>query len=214
MLPQLAALVALTALVGLVTSLQSDRLLLLGELVAREANEAILDVSAAARYEDFEDDAFHDDLERARYNASARPILMVNSLLGALNAGFGALGLMAALFAIHPLLVPLAAAALVPVWIATTGNSKAYYRFAVGLTPRDRERNYIHGALSQKDYAAEVRVFQLASFLRRRHDALYDERVRELRRVVRGRTRRSLAAGLASFVLERRRHRFPRLAHA
>ena len=200
-IPQLAALIALTAVVGVVTSLQSDRALLLGELVAREAHGAILDVASAVAYEDFEDASFHDGLERARYNASARPMLMVNSLLGALNAGLGALGLTVALLAIHPLLVPLAAAALVPVWLATTGNSKAYYDFAVAMTPRDRQRTYLHGALSQKDYAAEVRAFQLAPFLRGRHDALYDERVGELRRVVRGRMRRSLAAGAVSFVL-------------
>lgn len=200
-IPQLAALIALTAVVGVVTSLQSDRALLLGELVAREAQAAILDVASAVAYEDFEDASFHDGLERARYNASARPMLMVNSLLGALNAGLGALGVTVALLAIHPLLVPLAAAALVPVWLATTGNSKAYYDFAVAMTPADRQRTYLHGALSQKDYAAEVRAFQLAPFLRGRYDALYDERVGELRRVVRGRMRRSLAAGAVSFVL-------------
>ena len=200
-IPQLTALIALTAVVGVVTSLQSDRVLLLGELVARQAQGAILDVASAVAYEDFEDPSFHDGLERARYNASARPMLMVNSLLGALNAGLGALGLTVALLAIHPLLVPLAGAALVPVWLATTGNSKAYYDFAVAMTPRDRERTYLHGALSQRDYAAEVRAFQLAPFLRGRHDALYDERVAELRRVVRGRMRRSLAAGIVSFVL-------------
>jgi ATP-binding cassette, subfamily B, bacterial len=200
-LPQLCALVALTAVVGVVTSLQSDRLLLLAELVGREAQGAVLDVSSAVDYADFEDPSFHNGLERARYNAGARPTTMVTSLLQGMSAGLGALGLTIGVLAIQPLLVPLAIAALVPVWLATTGNSKAYYDFAVAMTPRDRLRTYIHHALSTKDAAAEVRVFQLAPFLRGRHDALYDERIDGLREVVKFRMRRSLVAGAISFVL-------------
>lgn len=200
-LPQLAALLAVTAVLGIATSLQYDRSLLLSELVARRAQQVLLDVSSSVGLEAFETPSFHDGLERARYNAASRPMLMVNGLLMSLNAGFGMVGVAAAMFVIEPMLVPLALLAMVPVWLSTSLNSKAYYDFSVRMTPRDRERTYLHGLLSQKEPAAEIRAFGIAGFLRRRHDDLHDERIGELRKLVAGRQRRSLRGGLASLVL-------------
>jgi ATP-binding cassette subfamily B protein len=51
------------------------------------------------------------------------------------------------------------------------------------MTPRDRERRYLAETLSDRDAAKEVRAYGLFPFLGARHDRLWAERIRELRRV-------------------------------
>jgi hypothetical protein len=51
------------------------------------------------------------------------------------------------------------------------------------MTPRDRERQYLAGLLSDRDAAKEIRALNLSQFLRNGHRSLYDERISELRRV-------------------------------
>src|SRR5439155_9419395 len=122
----------------------------------------------------------------------------VNGLLGTLSAGFGVVGSGVALFAVQPLLVPVALVAIVPMWLGATSNSKALYRFSVEMTPLDRERTYVENVLSSKDLAKEVRAFALTRFFRGRFESLYDRRLVARRRLMATRLRRSLLATLAS----------------
>ncbi|MEO5680633.1 MAG: ATP-binding cassette domain-containing protein, partial [Acidimicrobiales bacterium] len=88
-----------------------------------------------------------------------------------------------------------------PLWVATTRNGRAAYDFAYGMTAADRERAYLQEALTGSAEAKEIRLFSLATFLRRRYDDLYGRRIAELRLVAGRRMRRSLAAnGVATVV--------------
>ena len=58
------------------------------------------------------------------------------------------------------------AAVLLPAWLAASRRGEAFYRFFWRWTPRDRERNYVAGLLSDRDAAKEVRAFGLAPYLR------------------------------------------------
>jgi ATP-binding cassette subfamily B protein len=91
--------------------------------------------------------------------------------------------------------------AYVPIWVATARNSRSWYRFGWGMTPADRKRQYLGAALAGKEFAQEVRAFDLAGHLRRRYDALCDERLAEVRAVTCTRLRRSLVASVASSAL-------------
>jgi ATP-binding cassette subfamily B protein len=66
------------------------------------------------------------------------------------------------------------------------------------MTPNERERMYLTSVMLERDAAKEVRAFQLAPFLRRRYDRLFDERMVELRALARRRTVRSLIGALTS----------------
>jgi hypothetical protein len=63
---------------------------------------------------------------------------------------------------------------------------------------RDRERGYLMGILTGRDPAKEVRAFDLAGYLRRRWERLFDERLSELRDVSRRQLWFSLAANVGS----------------
>jgi len=126
---------------------------------------------------------------------------MTNSLLMLTGGMIGVLGLLAALFALQPLLVPFVLLAYLPVWLATVRNSRTSHRMGWRMTPSDRKRQYLGMTLTGKYFAQELRAFDLAGHLRRQYSALYDVRIDEVRHVTRTRLRRSLLASVASSVL-------------
>ncbi|MDQ3972883.1 MAG: ABC transporter ATP-binding protein/permease, partial [Actinomycetota bacterium] len=120
----------------------------------------------------------------------------VQGLLGLAGGGLGAAGTVVALSALQPLLVPLALAGAVPLWMAAAKSGQVFFRFAYELTPADRRRQYLYGLLTGKEPAKEVRAFGLVGLLRDRHRRLYDQRIAELRRTARRRMRLSLLGSL------------------
>jgi ATP-binding cassette subfamily B protein len=187
-LPWALALAGVAAAQLFVAAVLRERQQILGELVNRHVEEQVLDVSAAVELEAFETPAFHNRVQRARMQRH-QPLNLVYGLTGLANAAFGIAAIVVALAAIEPLLIPLVAAVLAPAWLAASRRGEAFYRFFWRWTPRDRERNYVAGLLSDRDAAKEVRAFGLAPYLRARYRVLYDERLADLREV----TRRQLA---------------------
>ncbi|MEO6628283.1 MAG: ABC transporter ATP-binding protein, partial [Aquihabitans sp.] len=194
--PSLLLLVAITSLIALAAAVLRELSALLTELVSREATGRILEVACAVDLEAYETPAFHDRLERARFNANNRPVMAVNGLLGMANAVVATIGVAIGLFVLHPLLVPVTLVAVVPLWLAESRNGRAYYRFAVEMTPIDRERAYLANTLSSKDRAKEVRAFSITGFLRGRFDELYARRIERLRALVRSRLRTALLGSI------------------
>jgi ATP-binding cassette subfamily B protein len=127
-----------------------------------------------------------------------RSMQIVNGLLGLVGAAAAAAGVVLALASFQPLLLPLVLLGYVPLWIAASRNSRDYYDFAFQMTPNDRMRMYLQHLLLERNPAKELRAFQLAPFLRRRYDSLYDDRIAEARSVARRRTWRSLLGALTA----------------
>jgi len=196
--PGIVLLVVITALMAVAAAIQSERALLLGELVARRAQDDVLEVATAVDLAAFESAAFYDRLERARWNAGARPLMAVNGLVQSLAGLLGTAGVGVALLTIHPVLLPLAVVALVPAGLATAANSRTLHAFSLAMTSGDRERHVLYTTLAGREHAKEVRSFALAGFLRRRHGDLHAARIGALRRVVRTRLGRALLAVLAA----------------
>ena len=196
-LPEVIVLAAVSVALAVTQAIVNRQHQLLIELTARHAWGRILDVACAVELADFDDPSFHDRIARAHAGAF-RANMVVHASLGLARAAAGVLGSVAALAALQPLLLPLAALALVPAMMVSGKRAEAYYRFAFSMTPRDRERQYLAELLADRDAAKEVRAMQLAGFLRARHDRLYDERIRELRAVANRQLRWSLLAALAS----------------
>ncbi len=176
-------------------AVQRERQEILGELMSRHIEQQVLDVSAAVDLLAFETPSFHNRIQRMRMSGP-QPLNLVFGLSGLVRAGVGVVGVLIALVAIEPLLVPLICLVFLPAWLVASRRGEAFYRFFWRMTPRDRERNYLASVLTGRDEAKEVRAFGLADYLRARHDALYDERIAELRTVARRQLRNSLVANL------------------
>ncbi len=200
-LPALAVLVAISVVLDLASAVEAEQTRVLAELVGRRALERVLDVSTRVDLLAYESPEFYDRLMRARSQGQFRSLQVVNGLLGVVGAGVAAVGIVIALAALQPLLLPFVLLGYVPLWIVASRNSRDFYRFHHGMTPNERQRSYLTQVLTGRGAAKEVRSFQLARFLRGRYDRLYDERIAELRSLARRRTLRSLVGAVTSAVV-------------
>jgi ATP-binding cassette subfamily B protein len=193
LVPAIALLVGTGVLLGAIEALAAHQQRYLSELVANHTYERIVDVASSVDLASFEDPEFYDQLMRARTAALSRPVAVVNGLTGLIMSLLTSLGIGAALTTMHWSLLPLVAAASIPVLVATLYNSRQAYDFEYQWTPQGRERLYLLELLAGKDPAKEVRVFDASPFLRRRFDALTRERVSRLRDFLRQRLKVALA---------------------
>jgi ABC-type multidrug transport system fused ATPase/permease subunit len=198
--PWATALGAAMALQLLGSAVQRERQQILGELVSRHVEERVLDVTTAVELEAFETPAFHNRVQRVRRQMH-QPLNLVYGLSGVASAAIGIASVTVALVAIEPLLIPMIVLVVVPAWLVASRRGEAFFRFFWRMTPRDRERHYIAGVLTDRDGAKEVRAFGLEPYLRRRYERLYDERHAELRRVARRQLVYSLIANVATGVV-------------
>jgi ATP-binding cassette, subfamily B, bacterial len=200
-LAEVAALAVLTATLDVLAALRSEQSRLLGELVARRAFDRILDVATRVDLMAYESPDFHDRLRRAHATGPLRALQIANGSIGLVGNLVSVLGIVLALLALQPLLVPLVLVSYVPLWIVGRLNSHDLYVFGFGMTPNDRMRAYLQRVMMERDPAKEVRSFNLAPVLRGRYDRLYDERIGELRSLARRRTSRSVIGALAQSAL-------------
>ena len=198
LLPSLAALVAITVALDFMQAIEAEQSRVLGELVGRRALDRVLDVSTRIDLLAFESPEFYDRLQRARAQGQYRSMQTVNGLLGILGSSITAVTIVIALAALQPLLLPLVILGYVPLWVVASLNSRDLYRFVRGMTPNERQRNYLGRVLMDRNPAKEVRSFGLARYLRGRYDRLYDERIVELRSLARRRLFRSLLGSFLS----------------
>jgi ATP-binding cassette subfamily B protein len=197
-LPKLGVLLALTVALDVARAIENEQSRVLSELVGRLAFDRVIDVATRIDLLAFESPDFYDRLRRASMQGQFRALQTVQSLLGLVGALVASIGIVAALTTLQPLLLPLVVVGIVPLWIVQRLNTRDTYRFSFGMTPNDRQRNYLQYLLLNRDPAKEIRAFELAPFLRKRYDRLYDERIAEARALARRRTSRSLAGALAS----------------
>jgi ATP-binding cassette subfamily B protein len=179
--------VALVA-TSLVNAALAELRILLSELVHQRAMDQLLEVTTAVELEAFEDPSFHDRIRLAREHADTYAWQVVWGLVTFMTTAFSAAVVVLVLLSVAPLLVPVALVAFVPIAVVSVRNTRALYRLHYGLAELDRDRTYHERLLTDRLEAREVRAFGLAGWLRARHDALFAERVRNTRRVVKKRT--------------------------
>jgi ATP-binding cassette subfamily B protein len=156
-LPWAAAVAVVATLQFFASTVQRERQEVLGELVKRHVEESVIDVAAAVELEAFETPSFHNRVQRVRMS-SHYPLTLVFGISGLAGAVVGTIGVVAGLIAIQPLLIPMIVVVFVPAWLVASRRSEAFYRFFWRMTPRDRERQYIAGLLTEREAAKECAV--------------------------------------------------------
>jgi len=199
--PEIAALVAISVGLGIARFAEGGFMRLLAEHTVRHVNQQIMAVASAVDLEAFERPAFFDQLQRASRNGVSAPIDIASGLIHMTAAGFGIVGIIGALAAIQPLLVPMVLLGYAPIWIASSRNSLALYNFDFGSAPNDRARAYLQQVLTGRDTAKEVRAFSLFGFLSERWARLYAERLAGVRALVRQQFRRTWLASVVTSLL-------------
>ena len=203
---QLALVVGIVAALGLVTAAGREVREILSETTVRHAKQAIIDVAKCVELSAYETPAFHDRLVRAA-SGERRPIQMVDGLIGTIGAIASIGGIVVALLAIQPWLVPLLFLAGLPLLLGVMKAGQAMFGFHLRMTTVTRARNYLYRLLTEKDpakevragrvqvvIALEVRAFGLGDYLNDRHNVLYEQHLAELRKTTRKRLRIAVAS--------------------
>lgn len=197
-LPELAILVFITVILGVIGSVAANLQSSLAEQVGIHTYDRILEIASSVRLLRFEDPNFLDELMRARTTGMYRTLDIVNSLNSLLTAILASLAIGGALLSMHAFLLPLIVLAGIPLLIATLINSKQAYAFEYQWTPQNRERTYLGELLTVPAAAKEIRVFGASRFLKKRYDALTRERLSRFRDYLRKRLNVSIAGTLGS----------------
>ena len=200
LIPWAVLLALLTAVSTFAGSVQREQQQILGDLVSRHMQSQTLAVATQVDLLSFERPEFHNRLQRVQSSVQ-QPLNMVYGLSGLSSALVGVAGVSIALLAIQPLIIPMVLLVLLPAWMAASRRGSEFWRYFWRMTPKDRERNYLGQLLAGRDEAKEVRAFGLGQYLLDRWRVLFEDRIRELRKVARRQLLYSLASTLTIAVL-------------
>ena len=198
LLPDLALFGTLLVVVALAGVVGQEQRRVMADLVGKYTTRRVLDISSRVDVIEYDRPSFYDRLQRARTNASGRPVQIAEGVIGMVS-GLASIGAVVTLLVvIEPWLIAVIVVGAVPAVVLNRLSSRVLYAFAVEQTPRDRRRGYLYGLLTRKAEAHEVRAFDSAPYLGREHDRLYDERITALRRTVRVRVLYGLLAAVVT----------------
>lgn len=142
-------------------------------LTARAATHELIRLAAHLDLHQLENPAFHDQLERARVQASGRNTLLSQVFAQFQDAVSVAL-LGAGMAAVSPWLILILLVAVLPALLGETYFNERSYVLARAWTPQRRELDYLRQLGASAETAKEIKVFGLAAYLTQRFRALAD----------------------------------------
>ncbi|RPI61686.1 MAG: ABC transporter ATP-binding protein, partial [Lysobacterales bacterium] len=138
---------------------------LLRVLLSQRVHFLILDKALTLSLAQFEDSELYDKLNRARQEASVRPLSLVNRTF-ALAQNLISLGSYAGLLlAFSPWAVAILVAAGLPAFVAETRFSGERFRAFQWRSPDRRMLAYLEIVLAREDHVKEVKLFELGNRL-------------------------------------------------
>ena len=146
---------------------------LLRVLLSQRVNVLILEKALMMDLAQFEDSEFYDKLNRARQEASSRPLSLVNRTFGLAQhcislASYGGL-----LLQFSPWAVLILIGAGIPAFAAETAFSGERFRVFKGRSPERRKLMYLEMVLAREEYAKEVKLFSLGRELMDRYKNIF-----------------------------------------
>jgi ATP-binding cassette, subfamily B, bacterial len=199
--PELVLFGVLLVVVAVAGVAQREQQRTLGEYVQKYTTGRVLEVSAHVDLIEYDRPSFHDRLQRARVNASVRPLQIANGVIGLLSSGATVLAVGAALLFIEPLIVAVIVVGGIPSIFLNRLSTRILHAFAVRQTPGDRRRGYLYQILTRKEEAQEVRAFDSGQHFQEEHDRLFDERIVDLKGTVRQRMLYGTLSGVIAAIV-------------
>lgn len=165
---------------------------LLGDRFSNEISVRLMRHAATLDLVHFEDPEFHDTMERARRQTTAR-MGMLAGLLGIVQELVTLASLSAGLLVFAPWLLPLLTVAVIPSFIGESHFAGLAYSLFYRWTPERRELDYVRMLGASGQSAKEVKLFGLGGYLAERYQALAERFLGEHRRLA---VRRATTGGL------------------
>jgi len=185
--PWIVALAAITTVSGVLTAAGTEYQRLITELVQMHTSQNLIDASASVPFERFDNDGFYNRMQRALEGSADSATVLVWATLGATRSLIEAFVILLLLVTVVPLVIPIAIAAFIPLFVMSRRSNRVQHRFTWTLTEDDRHRGYLASLFADRPAAREVRMFDLGRWFGRTHNDLWKQRLEHLRRVVRTR---------------------------
>ena len=200
-MPALVLLGVLATAQRIATAIQSTRQDLFARRVGLDAERRFLERAAAVDLGHFDSSDWHDRMSRARWDLDWRPALMTETLIGLLGSLVVLAGMGGVLLSLHPMLVGLTIASVLPSLLLQRRVNRSIYRFHFEWTPARREEQYLATMLSYSQNAKELRSFNLGGHFLDRHRRLaldrYDRQAALYRKAERVSVTASVLGGVA-----------------
>jgi ATP-binding cassette subfamily B protein len=203
--PDYAAVFTLVALEGLLVAGLSGAQRgidfcqsLLRVLLSQRVHLLILDKALTLSLAQFEDSELYDKLNRARQEASVRPLSLVNRTFALAQNAVSLASYAGLLLAFSPWAVAILVAAGLPAFVAETRFSGERFRAFQWRSPDRRMLNYLEIVLAREDHAKEVKLFDLGARLMARYRGIFRRIYAEEKRLTLRRDGWGFALGLVS----------------
>ena len=152
---------------------------LLRVLLSQRVNTMILEKALTLELSQFEDSEFYDKLNRARQEASSRPLGLVNATFTLARNAISLIGYAALLIQFSAWAVVVLVLAGIPVFLSEVKFSGEKFRVFRWRSQERRMLMYLEIVLAREDHAKEVQLFNLGERLLGRYREifrrLYDE---------------------------------------
>ncbi len=165
-----AALVAALAAAGRATSLCQS---LLRAQLGHRVNVMILDKALTLDLTHFEDSELYDKLQRARREASQRPLSLVMRTTEVVKNGISLVSYGVLMIQFSPWAMAILFLAGLPAFIAETRFSNKAFELFRWRSPEIRMQNYVETVIAREDYAKEVKLFALGPRLLERYRRIF-----------------------------------------
>ena len=169
---------------------------LLRVLLSQRVNVLILEKALTLELAQFEDSEFYDKLNRARQEASSRPLSLVNRTFGLAQHGISLVSYGGLLLQFSPWAVLILVVAGLPAFTAETAFSGERFRVFRRRSPERRMLMYLEMVLAREDHAKEVKLFALGRELLNRYRKIFGLIYEEDRRLAVRRDGWGFALGL------------------
>ncbi|MFT4045472.1 MAG: ABC transporter ATP-binding protein [Solimonas sp.] len=151
--------------------------------LGQQVNVMILEKALTLELTHFEDADFYDKLNRARREASTRPLSLIMKTSGLAQSAIELVSYGALLWQFSPWAVTILLVAGVPSFIAEAKYSGEAFQLFRRRSPLTRMQDYLETVLAREDHAKEVKLFGLGPLLLGRYKRIYGDLYREQRSV-------------------------------
>jgi len=146
---------------------------LLRAQLGQRVNEMILEKALTLDLSQFEDAEFYDKLQRARREASSRPLSLVMRSFGLFQQliSLVSFAILIAQFSVWAMVLLIVAG--LPAFIAETKFSGDAFRLFRFRAPESRLQNYLEIVMAREDHVQEVKLFGLGPLLLKRYRDIF-----------------------------------------
>jgi ATP-binding cassette subfamily B protein len=169
---------------------------LLRVLLSQRVNTLILEKALLLELAQFEDSEFYDKLNRARQEASSRPLSLVTRTFNLAQHGISLTSYATLLLQFSGWAVLVLVAAGLPAFMAETYFSGERFRMFRFRSSERRKLLYLEMVLAREDHAKEVKLFQLGRELLRRYKTIFKALFEDERKLSRRQDGWGLTLGL------------------